>query len=85
MIGAVAVRRQGSAEIRLRKRGNTVSNADVDCRVIEGSHCLADSAQQVGLILILVVMRIEPANTDEEYLPLHLKFRATGDQLRDSR
>ncbi len=80
MVGAVAVRCERTPEIGLRESRDVARHSELHRRVIESCKGLADSGQQTGLVLVLVVVRIEAACRDEEHLALHLQLIARGDE-----
>lgn len=74
MIGAITVRGQRAAEIRLRKRRHAVGNAEFDGRIVKCRHRVIDTLQQSRLILILIIVGVEAAGPDKEDLPLHAQL-----------
>ena len=83
VVGAVTVRRQRAPEIGLGKRRDAVRDSEFGRRQEERGHGVADAAQQIGLVVNLLVVRVEAAGCHEEDLPLHLQLVAYGNQACD--
>jgi hypothetical protein len=83
VIGAVAVRGQGAAEVRLSERGDGLRDAELGGGRIKRRETSADVPEQARLVVVLIVVAIEPACGHEKDLPLHREPVADGDQSCD--
>src|SRR5262249_8790294 len=86
--GARVGRLECPAEVRQRELGHPIGNAELDGRLVERGHCLADLGPQSRLVAglsSLIVMRVEPPERDEENLAVDVGQELSRglDQLRD--
>ncbi len=83
VIGAVAVRVVGAAEVRCREGRDLVFAAELDRGAIERRHIAAHIGEEIRVRAELCVVEIPAADAREENLTLEPERRSRGDEPRD--